>query len=134
MNSSLFGRVGLVTIAALVAVTAGCAGGYHFSEIEGSRYFKTNIDTYAVVINRVDGRSPLVDDPPVRVDPGMHTIEVQGPPTPTNPGEFRPITLDVKPCTRYYLVAVKANRLDNDFTVRVDYEMPVPGCTPPPAK
>ena len=67
--------------------------------------------------------------------PGVRTIEVQGPPTITNTaGELRDFTLDVKSCTRYYLVAVKAARLDNDFTVRVDYQEPVPGCTPPPSK
>jgi hypothetical protein len=87
-----------------------------------------------VIIVRIDGKSPLIGDPPVRIDPGQHSIEVQAPPTRTSAGELRMITLDVKPCTRYYLVAVKQSHLDNDFTVRVDHAMPVPGCTPPPAK
>ena len=120
-------------LATASVLLAGCAStGFHFSEIYGQRYFTTNIDTYPVVINRIDGVSPLANEPPARVDPGVHTIDVQGPPTLTNPGEYRSITLDVKPCTRYYLVAVKTNRLDNDFTVKVDYEEPVAGCTPPP--
>ena len=121
--------------AATFVLLAGCASSnYHYSQIDGRRYFKTNIDTYAVLISRIDGESPSTR-PPALVDPGVRTIEVQGPPTITNTaGELRNFTLDVKPCTRYYLVAVKAARLDNDFTVRVDYEEPVPGCTPPPSK
>lgn len=132
MNGLL--RSARVWMTALPVLVAGCASGFHYSEVDGRRYFTTNIDTYPVVINRIDGKSPLINDPPVRVDPGVRVIQVQGPPTPTNPGEFRDITIDVKTCTRYYIVAVKPNRLDNDFTPRIDYEMPVPGCTPPPAK
>ena len=135
MNRAFGNRSRPALAACLVALLSGCAStGFHYSEVDGRRFNTTNIDTYSVVISRVDGRSPLVNDPPVRVDAGMRTIEVQGPPTPTNPGEFRSIALDVKVCTRYYLVAVKPNRLDNDFSVRVDQQIPVPGCTPPPSK
>ena len=119
---------------ALPAALVGCASGYHYSELTGQRYFTTTLDTFPVAINRVDGESPLVGEPLVKVLPGTHTIEVQGPPTLTNPGEYRSIRLDVKVCTRYYIVAVKQSHIDNNFTPRVDYEMAVPGCTPPPAK
>jgi hypothetical protein len=37
----------------------------------------------------------------------------------------------VKACTRYWLVAVKENRLSHDFAVKVDYEEPMSGCRPP---
>jgi hypothetical protein len=123
----------LFVLAAATAVAlGGCAStGYHYSQIVGTRYFKTNIDTYPVSINQVDGRS-YIGSAPVMVDPGLRKIVVQGPPTVVNLEEVRTIEMDVKPCTRYYLVAVKTNRLDNDFTVRVDYEEPVAGCTPPP--
>src|SRR5512137_279974 len=97
--------------AAVVVMLAGCASsGYHFSQLEGRRFFKTNIDTYAVIISRVDGDSTPLNQP-VLVNPGMRTVEVQGPPTPTSNGELRSITFDVKPCSRYYLVAVKASPL-----------------------
>ena len=33
----------------------------------------------------------------------------------------RRFRLDVQPCTRYYLVAVKDTRLSSDYEVRVDY-------------
>jgi hypothetical protein len=62
----------------------------------------------------------------------LRKVTVQGPPTATSRlGEERTIELNVAPCTRYYLVAVKENRLLNDFTVKVDYQEPIGGCTPP---
>jgi hypothetical protein len=115
---------------ALPAVLSGCAS-YHYSQVSGQRFIVTNIDTFPVVINRIDGRSPLSGEPIIPVEPGRRVFEVQGPPNVTNPGEFRSITIDVKPCTRYYIVAFKPNRLESDFTPRIDHEMPVPGCTPP---
>jgi hypothetical protein len=35
----------------------------------------------------------------------------------------------VAPCTRYYLVAQKPNRLMSDFTVKVDYQESIGGCS-----
>ena len=120
--------------AAAAVAMGGCASSdYHFSQIVGYRYIKTNIDTYPVSINEVDGRSYL-GVAPVLVDPGERTIVVQGPPAFVDLRETRTIALNVRPCTRYYLVAVKQNRLDNDFTVKVDYEESLAGCTPPPPK
>ena len=119
---------------ALPAALAACATGYHYSQLSGQKYNVTNLDTYTVIINRIDGQSPLAGEPLLPVDPGRHTIEVQGPPNLTNPGEYRSITIDVKVCTRYYIVAYKPERLTSDFTPRIDHEMPVPGCTPPPSK
>ncbi len=127
-------KAALPVAAAIALALGGCAStDYHFSQIVGSRYFKTNIDTYPVSINEVDGRSYL-GTAPVLVDPGMRQIVVQGPPTVVDLRLTQTFELDVKPCTRYYLVAVKASPLDNDFTVRVDFDQPVAGCTPPAAK
>lgn len=122
---------------ALIAAVAlsGCASsGYHFSQIEGSRYFKTNIDTFPVVVTQVDGRSPAIGITPVLVLPGQRMITVQGAAAPVNLQTTVDFPLDVKPCTRYYLVAVKQSQLVNDFSVRIDYQEPVMGCTPPPEK
>ncbi len=59
-------------------------------------------------------------------------LTVQGPPGGAlGNGLERTLALEVAPCTRYYLVAVKENRLQSDFDIRVDYQEPVPGCTPP---
>ena len=120
------------TIAALgVVALAACAStDYHYSQLYGQRYYKTPLDTYPVTIVRVDGKDTTLR--PVLVDPGLRRITVQGPPGGASRlGEEREFALDVQPCTRYYLVAVRDNRLDADFTVRVDYQEPVGGCTPP---
>ena len=123
----------LARAAAVVAVAAlsACAStDYHFSQLYGSRYFRAPIDTYSVTIVRVDGKDTLLR--PVLVDPGPRKIVVQGPPGGAKGiGQEREIDLNIAPCTRYYLVAVKDNRLASDFTVRIDYQEPVGGCTPP---
>jgi hypothetical protein len=113
------------------AVLAGCAStDYHYSQILGERYNRAEIDTYPVMIVRVDGKDTTLR--PVLVDPGHRNITVQGPPGAADRlGQERQIALDVRPCTRYYLVAVRPNKLSSDFTIRVDYEEPVGGCTPP---
>jgi hypothetical protein len=130
--STLVAAFALATTAALSM--AGCAGtGFHYSQIVGTRYFKTNMDTYPVSINEVDGRSYL-GSAPVLVDPGLRQVVVQGPPTFVDLGLTRTFALDVKPCMRYHLVAVKASPLDNDFAVRIDFSEPLAGCTSPPLK
>ncbi|HKW83107.1 MAG TPA: hypothetical protein VJN68_05070 [Burkholderiaceae bacterium] len=123
--------ISLSAALASAALMAGCAGGgYHYSQLDGHRYFRSSIDTHPVQIVRVDGTDSVFS--PVPVEPGMRKVTVQGPPTPTSRyGDERTIELNVAPCTRYYLVAVKGNRLSNDFTVKVDYQEPVGGCTPP---
>ncbi len=121
--------------AALVGASAlvACAStDYHYSQLSGRRHFRSTIDTYSVAIVGVDGKSTAIE--PVLVDPGVRKITVQGPPGAAQRiGDERQISLNVAPCTRYYLVAVKPNRLASDFTVRVDYEEPIGGCTPPHA-
>jgi len=123
-----------LSAAAALAVTglSGCASlDYHYSQISGQRYHVSPIDTYSVSILRVDDRSTILH--PTPVDPGLRKILVQGPPDGVSrEGRQREISLDVKPCTRYYLVAVKPTRIASDFDVRVDYQEPVGGCTPPP--
>ena len=111
--------------AALAAALGGCATPY--SELLGYRYFRTPIDTYPVAITRVDDTSYA--KLPVLLEPGSHEVTVRAPPVAGFAyGESRTFTLDVKPCTRYYLVAVKGSRLSQDFVPRVDYTEPMPGC------
>ena len=121
--------------AALIALPllAACANpDYHYSQLLGKRYYQTPIDTYAVSIIRVDGTDNTFR--PALVEPGKREITVQGPPGGTGgSGRQHTITFDVAPCTRYYFVAVRPNALSNDFTVRVDHQEPVSGCTPPRA-
>ncbi len=128
-NPSSWRRVGMA-VAATAALAACASTDYHYSQLVGKRYFRAPIDTYDVSILRVDGKDTVFR--PVLVDPGLRKITVQGPPGGALvPGLEREISLVVRPCTRYYLVAVRPNRLGSDFDVRVDYEEPVGGCTPP---
>ena len=114
-----------------IATLAACAStDYHYSQLYGYRYHRAPIDTYDVTILRVDGKDTLFRQ--VLVDPGVRKIVVQGPPGGASRwGEEREIALDVRPCTRYYLVATRPNKLASDFDVRVDYQEPVAGCKPP---
>jgi hypothetical protein len=122
----------LAAAACAVALVACASTDYHYSQLVGYRYYRAPVDTYPVTIVRVDGKSTTLR--PVLVDPGLRQVTVQGPPGAANPtGEQREIALQVRPCTRYYLVAVRPNRLVADFDVRVDYQEPVSGCTPPAA-
>jgi hypothetical protein len=127
MNDLSFARIA-ATVASAAALTA-CAGlppGY--GQIDGHRYFRASIDTYPVLIARIDERDTT--DSPVFVDPGPRRVTVQGPPDGVSRiGQLRTIDLNVAPCTRYYLVAVKPNRLSSDFSVKVDYQEPIGGCS-----
>ena len=112
---------------ATVAVLAGCST-TPFSYIDGNRYFRADMNSYSVIVLDVDGRSDTRN--PVMVEPGRHVIRVQAPAAAGfSYGETRAITLDVKPCTRYYLKAVKENPLKQDFEPQVDYVEPIVGCT-----
>ncbi len=63
--------------AALVGIfaLAGCASAdYHYSQLSGKRYYRAPIDTYEVIIIRVDGKDTL--QRPVLVDPGLRVRRV----------------------------------------------------------
>ncbi len=125
VSASLLRRTALLLS---VAAFAGCAGlPQPFSQLSGQRYFRAPIDTYPVQIVSVDGRDTL--DKLVFIDPGLRKISVQGPPDGVHRfGEQRTIDLNVAPCMRYYLVAVKPTSIAVDFQVKVDYEEPIGGC------
>lgn len=114
------------------ALAAGCTT-TTYSRLDGGRYYLTPLDTYPVTVTHVDGKStPL--NAPVLVEPGRHQVTVQAEPSRAQrQGESRTITLDVAPCTRYWLVAVKPGPLSSDFGVKVDHQEPMPGCTAPKA-
>lgn len=105
------------------ALLQGCATSPATSQLIGERYFLTNLDTYPLDIASVDGSSSTVT--PKFVEPGVRRLVLRGPPGGAGVSAVESFTLDVKPCTRYYLVAVKANPLDTQFTPRVDFEQPL---------
>jgi hypothetical protein len=115
----------LIVAGAALAAT-GCATPT-FSYIDGNRWFRAEMNSYSVVVLDVDGRSEIRN--PVMVEPGQRMIRAQGPAAPGfRYGEDRTIALDVKPCTHYYLKAVKPNSISQQFDLMVDYEQPIAGC------
>jgi hypothetical protein len=109
--------------AVCAAFLHGCATSPATSELLGERYFLTNIDTYPVAIASVDGSSSTVT--PKFVEPGKRRLLLRGPPGGAGVSAVETFMLDVKPCTRYYIVAVKASPLDTNFTPKVDFEQPL---------
>jgi hypothetical protein len=117
----------LSSVCATAVVAAACSTTY--SQISGGRYHPAAIDTYPVMIVKVDGASELRQ--PVYVQPGLRKITVQTLPSGAQSvGDEQTVTLDIKPCTRYWLVAVKDGPLSRMFTTKIDHEEPISGCTP----
>jgi hypothetical protein len=112
-----------MAVLALLALSGlhGCATTPSFSQLVGERFFVTKLDTYPLVIAAVDGSSSTIS--PKFVEPGVRQLVLQGPSGAAGIPPVLNYTLDVKPCTRYYIVAVKASPLDNNFTPRIDHEM-----------
>jgi hypothetical protein len=106
--------------AASVVLVQGCATSLATSQLLGERYFVTPIDTYPVLIASVDGSSSTISLK--YVEPGVRRLVLEGPPGGAGVSAVQPFMLDVKPCIRYYIVAVKANALDTSFTPKVDFE------------
>jgi hypothetical protein len=98
----------------------GCATSLATSQLLGELYFVTPIDTYPVLIASVDGSSSTISLK--YVEPGVRRLVLEGPPGGAGVSAVQPFMLDVKPCIRYYIVAVKANALDTSFTPKVDFE------------
>jgi hypothetical protein len=118
------------TLLAASALLAGCATSQTFSQLTGQRWLRAELNTFDVLVISVDGTS-FIERPgaPVRVDPGLREIVVQGPSTAGfRFGEQRTLKLDVQPCTRYFLEARKANSLSRDFEPRVNFSEPIAGC------
>jgi hypothetical protein len=123
-------RVLPICIAALI-LAAGCASQAPFSYVQGNRWLKAELDTFDVIILSVDGKDYIQrGDSPLMIDPGMRTIVVQGPMVAGIRPEERTLTLDAKPCTRYWLEAKKSTRLSQDFEPRINHSEPIGGCSP----
>jgi hypothetical protein len=122
----------IAAVAALVALISACATQSGVSHLTGERWRKAELNTYDVTIISVDGSHYIERrNQPVIIEPGLRKIVVQGPPASGfTYGEQRTLTLDVKPCTRYFLEAKKPGPLSQDFEPRINYEEPLAGCTP----
>jgi hypothetical protein len=129
----------LIPAFAIVAL-AGCAGngpmtygqalklGDSFITTEMPDQLATN--QYPVSVLSIDGADPTWA--PALVKPGKRTLLVAGP---MPPGLSTPMnktfTLDVKPCTTYYVVAQKTSAMAPDYQVVVAATKPVANCKAP---
>ena len=117
---------------ATVLLLGGCATPYHYSELLGRRFHQVTIDTYPVMVVRVDGESTPLNGP-VLVEPGLRRVVLEAPSArPGGLGRQEVLELQVQACTRYYLVAQKSAPFVDRFTPRIDHQEPVPGCTARP--
>jgi len=117
---------------ACCACARGCASTTQPSFVVGERWFKASMDTEPVIILGIDNWDTVQRR--TLVDPGSHVIRVQALPVPGAPNETSQLTLDVKPCFTYYIVAERPNRLTAAFIPKVDYAEPLGGCDPKSAK
>ena len=119
-------RHACIILAAAALLLQGCATGTSFSQLVGERYFLTRLDTHAVKILSVDGRSSILSTQ--YVEPGLRLLVLQGPPGGAGISALEAFELQVKPCMRYYIVAVKTSPLDSNFKPQVDFMQPLAGC------
>lgn len=115
--------------AALLLSLTACASLTNVSEVTGERYSRVEMNRSAAIILDVDGRSS--NDRYVRVDPGKRVIRMQSfPVSGFRQGEVREMTLDIKPCMRYYLNVQRKTGISQDWEPVIDKEEPLPGCKP----
>ena len=123
-------------VVALVAVAgARCVREHRLPLLAARRHSATtarrSTPIRVTIVTRRRQATPLLR--PVLVDPGLRKVDRPGrrPAAPAARASSATITLDVKPCTRYYLVAVKAEPARRrTSTSSVDHEEPISGCTP----
>jgi hypothetical protein len=123
--------ISLLFFLAAVLALAGCATYKSFSQLDGYRWSKVDLNTFDVIIISVDDKSYISQAGlPIMIEPGPHKIVVQGPPQRgAARGNMRTLELDVKPCTRYWLEARKDNHVSQDFVPAVNYEEPISNCS-----
>jgi hypothetical protein len=118
-----------VLAASLALLLSACATfGPTWSEISGERYHKAVLNRRPAIIEKVDGYSAYAHYP-IKVDPGVHEIEMQGPAPNWRGGTaLHTLRLDLEPCKRYYLNAQFDNPVQPTWAPVVDYVEPIGGC------
>jgi hypothetical protein len=126
MKQPLVLAVALVLCLTLV----GCSTTYsdQVSFLDGDRFYRANIHTSPTRITAVDGESTFIRENPVRVEPGEHVVRVVTAPTAGfTVAEARELKLNIEPCSRYFIVAERDNRLLQDWRPVVDHVAPSGG-------
>ncbi len=114
------------TAAIVVALqVVGCGS----SPRDVARFQGTGVEAFAVSIVAVDG-APTTAAGASTMEPGMRKVTVAMPAAAGfKAGEQRTIDLDVKACTKYWLVATRDARVSQQYEIKVDHEQRVYTCT-----
>jgi hypothetical protein len=92
-------------------------------------YYPVDYHRYPVRVEAVDRRGNI--ESPVFVDPGVHQVTLAAPP---QRGFLEPVektyTLNLAPCTRYYVAAERATALTRDWNLVIEEQEHVAGCDP----
>jgi hypothetical protein len=118
-----------VAVAGATLLVAGCqTWGPTWSEVSNRRYYDTTtMYLRPAIIERIDDQAAFAQMP-IKVDPGVHVIVVQGPYRQPGGGFLKSITVDMEPCKRYYINAQFINNVTPDFEPVVTYVEDLTGC------
>lgn len=115
----------LMIMALLAAALAGCATySDNASYLYGERYYRANIRTFPTTITAIDGSATIrrYGYGQVPVEPGPHVIRlVTAPAAGFAIPEEREMNLNIEPCKRYYIVAERDNRLEQNWRPVIEY-------------
>lgn len=114
----------------LALIAGGCqTWGPTWSEVSGERYNRAIVNRQPAVIESIDGNSAFPTRP-IKIEPGRHVIIITGVSQRPWPGggTLKTMTLDLKPCMRYYLNAQFQNPVDRNYTPVIDFIEPIAGC------
>ena len=116
-------RVALPAVSLLVLLGAACATyPENVSYLYGERFHRANFHTFATVITAVDGQTTMPHAEPIRIESGRHVIQLATAPTAGfRVAGTRELVLNVIPCRRYYIVAERGNRLQQDWHPIIDH-------------
>lgn len=115
----------------VLALLAGCAAGGMYSEpyalFEAERRLPV-ADTRSAFVMKIDGANVELgrNDP---VPPGMRNVEVSIPGAPGMSDSDRDtLSIDARPCTRYYLAAKRSSPTARDWKAFVSTSEPIAEC------
>jgi hypothetical protein len=115
----------MIVMALLAAVLAGCATySDKASYLNGERYYRARIHTFPTTITALDGQSTVrrFRYGQLPVEPGPHVIRLVTAPTAGfGIPEEREMNLNIEPCKRYWIVAERDNRLEQNWRPVIDY-------------
>jgi hypothetical protein len=120
-------RALLVPLAGLVL--CGCSTAPLSIVSDRQVYSPVSLHHYPVRIEAVDHSGNL--ESPVFLEPGLHEMTIAAPP---QSGFREPVlknyTLNLAPCTRYYVAAYRRTSLTRDWTLIIEAQERVAGCDP----